>query len=187
MNMTTPTLSDLLVMYLAELDSIGYHVHDRMVTPGLTDAEIDDLVAPTGLVLPDDVREWWHFQNGLIDTGPFSRGPLFKYFEPTSLDHAVSHWAANARPQEWDQWRPSCFPVLCESPYFIVVECGPDDYGSVWLYAPKDGHFARGKDSFTEVVAEWLAIARAGGIDEVDEGCVWIAPEHHPNWYNAGM
>jgi hypothetical protein len=179
----TATLSE----YLDELDAIGYRVHDTMVTPGLSDDEIDLLMAPTGLTLPKDVREWWHFQNGLIDTGPFDGGILFNVFGPTSLEFARWHWSNNSAPGMWGEWRGTCFPVLCSSPYFVVVECGPVDYGSVWNYAPKDGHFGRGPDSFAEVVEEWLAIARNGAIGMDDTGDITVDYTQVPAWYDTGM
>lgn len=34
--------------------------------PGLTDAEIDEIIAGTDLQLPEEVRTWWRWHNGLV-------------------------------------------------------------------------------------------------------------------------
>jgi hypothetical protein len=34
--------------------------------PGLSDDEIDELIAPTDLLLPDEVRAWWRWHNGVV-------------------------------------------------------------------------------------------------------------------------
>lgn len=35
-----------------------------MLRPGLSDSQIDELMAPTGLVLPDELRWWWQWHDG---------------------------------------------------------------------------------------------------------------------------
>ena len=39
----------------------------RRAAPGLSDQEIDDLLAPTGFELPEEMRIWWRWHNGMTE------------------------------------------------------------------------------------------------------------------------
>jgi hypothetical protein len=51
------------------------------------------------------------------------------------------------------------------------------------MYAPKEGHVERIFDGFELFVADWLAIARRGGLSCDDDGYLVVSFDHHPDWY----
>ena len=55
---------------LAELEeAVGRHDPELVarLAPGLTDAEMDDVMRPLGLTLPEEDRVWWRWHDGLTD------------------------------------------------------------------------------------------------------------------------
>lgn len=62
--MTAPRLldADLLADFEAGLRAKG--IDADALSPGLTDAEIDQIIEPWDLKLPDEVRVWWRWRNG---------------------------------------------------------------------------------------------------------------------------
>lgn len=63
----TPALLDhnLLDRFEAVLTANGIGIVHAWA-PGLTDTEIDEVIAGTNLQLPEEVRSWWRWHNGLI-------------------------------------------------------------------------------------------------------------------------
>jgi len=61
-----PTLltTDLLDRFEARLRGAGAPIVDAWA-PGLTDAQIDELVRPLGIDLPKEARVWWRWHNGV--------------------------------------------------------------------------------------------------------------------------
>ncbi len=55
---------DLLRSLVDALRAQGAPVADRL-SPGLTDARIDELTVPYGITLPEEARVWWRFSNGV--------------------------------------------------------------------------------------------------------------------------
>ncbi|MGH2840073.1 MAG: hypothetical protein ACRDKY_04520 [Solirubrobacteraceae bacterium] len=67
-----PTLLNehLLQRLEARLRAAGSLIVDAWA-PGMTDGQIDDLLAPLGIELPEEAREWWRWHDGvLIDDNP---------------------------------------------------------------------------------------------------------------------
>lgn len=62
--MTPPRLLDgeLLAQFESAVRAKGINLDT--LTPGLTDIEIDRIVEPWGLQLPEEVRTWWRWHNG---------------------------------------------------------------------------------------------------------------------------
>ncbi len=91
-------------------------VLDRL-RPGLTHTEMDALTAPLGIVLPEEARVWWGWQDGtdLVRVDPI-RGEEFAMIAPgrifLSLAHAVTHcqmlrevlWDGKESHDLWRQW-----------------------------------------------------------------------------------
>ena len=59
----TTLTADLLSELEQRLRDGGAGVVDAL-NPGLTDAQIDELLLPAGIDLPDEARVWWRWQNG---------------------------------------------------------------------------------------------------------------------------
>lgn len=64
MSSDAPMLTgDLIEQVLDALARAGSCTRERLY-PGLTDEQMDDLIAPLGLVLPTEGRVWWSHHNG---------------------------------------------------------------------------------------------------------------------------
>jgi hypothetical protein len=100
-----------------KLGLVGVLDHLR---PGLTDAEMDALTEPLGIVLPDEARVWWGWHDGTDPLGidPI-RGEQFAMLAPgrifLPLGHAVRHcqmllealWEGREESHDlWRQWLP---------------------------------------------------------------------------------
>lgn len=89
--------------------------------PGLTQDEIDSITAPTGLVLPDELRTWWGWHDGgsATDLGQSAAeiGPGGWLFLPLQAMVEVYHAQIRSAPLElapfpdW-YWHPSWFPIV---------------------------------------------------------------------------
>ena len=62
--MTPPRLldADLLAEFEAALRAKG--IDTDAMAPGLTDTQIDQIIEPWELQLPEEVRAWWRWRNG---------------------------------------------------------------------------------------------------------------------------
>lgn len=58
--------------------------------PGLTDQQIDDIIAPTHLQLPEEARVWWRWHNGRRDGSPPLSWEIVPNRDLTSLGLAAS-------------------------------------------------------------------------------------------------
>lgn len=66
-----PTLLDtaLLNAFEARLREAGSRIVDAWA-PGLTDGQIDELLGPLGIDLPEEARVWWRWHDGVVVTDP---------------------------------------------------------------------------------------------------------------------
>lgn len=64
--MTRSTLSDSLVALEARWRHHQTPILGKL-RPGLSDGEMDDLVAPIGYTLDEEQRAWWSWSDGLVD------------------------------------------------------------------------------------------------------------------------
>jgi hypothetical protein len=136
--MTEPTPRTLTVDQLTQLklrwEKLGLvGVIDRL-RPGLTDAEMDALTEPLGIVLPDEARAWWGWHDGTdpVRIDPI-RGEEFAMLAPgrtfLPLSHAVKHcqmlrellWEGQESHDLWRQWLPL---NTLEDP--TVLDCAAD-------------------------------------------------------------
>ena len=90
--MTNPRLldDDLLDEFEAVLRARRIGIQ-RAWAHGLTDARIDEIIAPTDLQLPEEVRVWWRRHDGLVaDDVPIDQVALVPGRQPMSLQDAVA-------------------------------------------------------------------------------------------------
>jgi hypothetical protein len=62
---------ELLEGFLRALRRIEAPVADNLA-PGLSDEEIDALLEPVGITLPEEARVWWRWRNGPDPAAPFA-------------------------------------------------------------------------------------------------------------------
>lgn len=114
---------------LSELDRLwrgqGAAIADNAL-PGLTDDEIDALIDPLGLVLPEELRVWWRWHDGVrgslaafaSDYDEASVGP--GAWQLISLAEAVDRYRSEPRKAQYVgdpiagefYWRDSWFPFV---------------------------------------------------------------------------
>jgi hypothetical protein len=131
-----------------------------VLAPGLSGPEIDELVAPLGLHLPEEARLWWGWHNGVtVETARgWDIGPDIGFY---SLAQAVA---------ELDEYplsggndlAPSTWLPLTHAPggYLALDSAGP-------VVAPVhrvdvETGFLTGADSMGDLVALWIDTIEAG-------------------------
>ncbi|WP_445152677.1 SMI1/KNR4 family protein [Baekduia sp. Peel2402] len=130
----------------------GAQTPDHM-EPGLTDEQIDEITAPLGFPLPDELRTLYRWHNG---SGRYEMAWLRALWAldtavPTSLKDAVSS----------DDWRPGWMQILSERPA-VLVDClanGQHGPAPVWnhhveIEAPTRPVFA----SVGDMVSFWIEL-----------------------------
>jgi hypothetical protein len=179
------SLAAIADTYLDELGQIGYDLRRCLVQPGLTDTEIDVAMEPTGLVLPDEARGWCRFQNGLLDTGPYSPKAIYPNHHVLALGFAVEYWTLENRSGSGLR-RPTLFPLFGLGRPFVLMECGPIGNGSMWRYSDVDSgydaYLRPGPPSLAGLFEEWTSIARIGAID-CEEHVLFVDCEMEVAWY----
>jgi cell wall assembly regulator SMI1 len=133
---TGPQLTEALLEGLAERwRTLGAPIVDSML-PGLSDAEMDALVAPLGLRLPTEARVWWGWHDG-VETGLLSHG-IGSYIVPLRLAQAVEKHrqlleiAADVTADDDtsgpdDFWRREWFPFAVPPRADLACDCSASD------------------------------------------------------------
>lgn len=180
--MTTNNLVDLLTALEEEWRRQGAPIAD-LLAPGLTDQDIDALVDPVGLRLPQELRVWWRWHDGLAhvpDAWPEgSIGP--GDWHPMSLREAVDRYREELpdRPDPAGDlyWRATWFPFAIMSNDVLFVDTAatsPDGEAAPVRYRAWFGWFNYEVDqapSLTATVQKWLRALR--------EGYFWWEPREH--------
>jgi hypothetical protein len=113
--------------------SQGAPVADQL-QPGLSHAEMDALVAPLGLTLPDEPRVWWGWRNGArgADLGVpvgFSHDSLQHAVERAGFQRRIAREVADDDPSS--MWRWSWLPWSYDiSGAALVIEASDDAHVS---------------------------------------------------------
>lgn len=111
--------NDRLLALLGRLQAAwarqGAPVHAGL-RPGLSEERIDELMAPTGLQLPEELQTCWSWHNGSVERDgptpgyPHELGPGGWLFAPLET---VLAW--NARHRTWTEPIDSTVPALAET------------------------------------------------------------------------
>jgi hypothetical protein len=166
----TTRLTGLLRELEDLLDELGAPFSSYAL-PGIDDDQIDELLAPSGLVAPTELREWWRWHHGTRIDGPGSDrhtlGPgLWGLMDiPWALEDAAE-WESTIGEEGWG---PSWLPFAWAKPDHarLVARLGdstPDEVCVGWHYVfdvPPDEPIAR---SLAEVVEDSIRILREGLI-----------------------
>ncbi len=165
-----PTLTPALLDELEQRwRTLGLPLLDRL-RPGLTDAEIDTLVAPLGLDLPEEARTWWRWHDGIDLEGATGNGWTFgpdrRPFGPLAaavgecerlrtMAGELADPSAGRDETYW--WSPTWFPLTTGGKP-LVCDCAVA--GRVTPIRIYDTHvetFHKPRaDSFGQVVTWWI-------------------------------
>jgi hypothetical protein len=94
---------ELLERFDAELRALGSPIVDTWA-PGLSDDQIDALLQPLGIDLPEEARVWWRWHNGArLDAAPITRN-LLGGGDPLPLELEAEVYASEhgAMKQVWE-------------------------------------------------------------------------------------
>jgi len=146
--------------------------------PGIGDDEIDALLAPSGIVAPTELREWWRWHHGARADSPLTDhhtvGP--GSWSPMDIPEALwdrEDWIETLGP--YDGWPPGWLPfagAMFDQGRLVarLEESTRDQVCVGWWYVfdvPPDEPVA---NSIAEVVENFISILREGQIVWRKEG-----------------
>jgi hypothetical protein len=179
--MTEPTIVtfELLDALAERLESLGAPIAQHW-RPGLTDAEIDGLMEPTGLSLPEELRRWFAWHDG-VDGPPWPAGEptIGRVWRPWTLAGALEHRTiinASQRVLEGqvpaallrEMWSAYWLPIFDTGhPSFTLAsglkEPGEVGYAPVHLADWEDGAARRAiLPSLGALIEFWIGVADRG-------------------------
>jgi len=179
----------MLVALEAEWRRQGAPIVDELA-PGTDDDRISHLMAPLGISLPEELRVWWKWHDGLVGLPidyDFGRG-----FEraamgpgvwcPISLADAVAYYGRQPRypgPQhpEDPSWQASWFPFakfgLNQDVLFVDTARGPrPPVQAWWIFDSHDWDLDQAP-SLTDAVRIWLRVLTEGYFTWDSEARAW--------------
>jgi len=90
---STPRLLDADILARLEVDLRAKSIPlIETMAPGLTDAQIDEIIGPADLRLPDEARAWWRWHDGPGPSTPVDASWLLPYRDARSLRGCVDHY-----------------------------------------------------------------------------------------------
>ena len=179
----------LLGSFEARLRAAGALIVDAWA-PGLTDAEIDALLEPLGIDLPEEARVWWRWHNGFVP----GSSQLSRQITPsrwlTALETAADLYADMRDPMRDAGDPEGLLSPVGEQPT-VYVQCagskdapGPVYSQSAWADRPR-----LVLPSIGELVMTWISYIDRGVFATNPDG-TWIAgarPPHPPDVQELGV
>jgi cell wall assembly regulator SMI1 len=170
--------------YVEKLRSHGVPLDEWTLHPGLSDAEIDELMAVIGLVLPDEARVLWRWHDGILEDsranplGGF-KGRFLSLEEAIKTHRFYREIVLEVVEGDPDiRYRPSWLPLLGEQ-HPVVIDCAvgrgqPTPLRLVYLADPEEPHVrvrslgeavSLWSDALDQGVWKWDAAAKAWEVD----------------------
>ena len=148
-----------------------------LLAPGLSDAQIDELVEPLGIVLPEELRVWWRWHNGLAEKpDEHQRGSIGPGdWHPMSLREARDRYLQEPHRKDWPDgdlyWRDAWFPFANLSNDVLFVDTSRiDPRGDA---APVRIRKWFGWEGYDVDIAPSLAVVLATWVRALREGYYW--------------
>ena len=130
-----------------------------VLAPGLSNAEIDAIVAPTGLDLPDEARAWWGWHDGVSVSTPrgWEIGPDIGIYSLRQAVAELQQPLGGGGEEAPVTWLP-----LAQAPGGpICVDCSEPQSATVHRIDVEHGFFP-GAGSMAEMVQVWLDMYDSG-------------------------
>jgi cell wall assembly regulator SMI1 len=164
---------------------------DDWTQPGLSEAEMAELIAPVSLRLPTEARVWWGWRDG---TSPKRAGWTFGPGRNClSLSRAVEAYASSRAAAEKGaadpglsgprsdpefMWHPSWLPVLNGGQLKTVLDCDvaegePTPIGFVDLLTQPEEYARHKARSFGEMIGWWCLALETGAWSWDAKRLVW--------------
>jgi len=174
----------LLERFYAALDAQQMPIA-TVLAPGLSDAEIDELTAPLGIALPDELRLLWKWHDGVNAPPPprdanYGLGPD-RWFAPLSkMVEACITWREIAAEvsETMQTWEPTWFPVVLGGVTPAAdTAVAPDEPTPIHMVDPHLSRWPREPDlpSLGALIEIWtIALEERVIRREPDSGRLWI-------------
>jgi hypothetical protein len=159
----------ILDTYLGELRRLGAPAAETLV-PGLSDAEIDAVLEPVGVELPEEARVWWRWRNG-TDPDAGDAETLFGDRHYLSLQDNLDYYEALNAIWEDEGYSKLLQPVD-QKPY-IIFDCrGPRDAPVPVLWSEDIEEPEPWTPSIGSLILRWIEVLRSGHITIGADG-IW--------------
>lgn len=161
----------LLHEFLRELERIEAPVA-RSLNPGLSDSEIDELLIPVGIDLPEEARQWWRWRNG-SDESAGDAQTLFGERHFVTLADEGEYYRDSLRYNAEAHGLRSLLKPLDQKPY-VYCDCGVHRDAPVPIYLQDDIETPRQiLPSIGSLVRRWIVIMRSGFVSVGSDG-LWV-------------
>lgn len=169
--------AELLGRFESALRDCDVDVDD--LTPGLTNAEIDRIVEPWGLQLPNEVRAWWRWRNGTAREKPVY---LLPHRMMLNLSEAI--WphvdAVKLGRQEYADPEGAVQPVDWDPAIFVQCTASGNAPAPVYVVHDPAAPSRLVLASFGELVLTWIDLIERGIYARQPEGG-WSDEQHYPD------
>lgn len=148
--------------------------------PGLTDVEMDALMNPLGLRLPEELRGWWGSHNGASRANggsmyTFNRA-RYESLEDAVAGTQIGRAVAEDVREDFETlglplYRPTFLTVMSLLNCYVVCDCSDPDLAPVYCYWPEEPW--RMKEPvvprFADLLRWWLDAHQNGVYELVNE------------------
>jgi hypothetical protein len=157
-----------------ELQRIGAPIVGSWL-PGLDDPEIDALLRPLDIELPEEAREWWRWHNGVRSDAPPISWSLW-HRVPQTLQSTADLYAYERDDLKHLHGVEKLLAPLTGRPW-VFFDCrGPRDAPVPILTQLDVTDIHRVLPSIESLVAEWIGLLRAGAWSIAADG-TWTTNE----------
>jgi hypothetical protein len=175
--MTRALDEGLLERLLSAWREQGAPIADRLV-PGLSDQEMDDLMAPTGLRLPAEARCWWGWHDGI--TNYVSRAKeMGPDIDIQPLAEAIEFVAEFPLGGGDEEAPATWFPFAGVPRGVLTLDCAADDLAPTHRVDFEVG-LGPGTASMGEMVLLWIQMMESGAWTWNTAEARWI--RHYDSW-----
>ena len=158
---------------LARFDSLLRSRHVKIVeawAPGLSDAQIDDIIGPTGLQMPEEVRVWWRWHNGVRPGYPPDHWMVVPGRILLALEPEVEAYRDLARGN-------GLLMPFSEKPHIYVACRAAGNVPAPVYYETHDFAPHLALPSFGELILGWIRYIDSGGYPSGPDGWTDDAPD----------
>lgn len=130
--------------------------------PGLSDAQIDTILQPVGINLPEEARRWWRWHNGTLPGAPPRAKEISPYRNLLALE-AVADFYESGRHEMLYLWGIDGLLTPVTDMPLVYFHCdGPDAPVPVYTQIDHTEQPRRVLSSIGELVLAWIDLMDRG-------------------------
>ena len=153
---------DILTRFESLLRSRNVKIVDAWA-PGLSDAQIDDIIGPAGLQMPEEVRVWWRWHNGVRPGSPPDHWMIVPGRDLLRLQDAVDTYSYVGRGD-------GLLKPFSEKPHIYVACRATGKVPAPVYYETYDFSPHLALPSFGELILGWIRYIDSGGYPSGPDG-----------------